>query len=298
MIAACQVSKSKPVKIIAAILGVTTSALTFVNAKVFTADYGSLRRAATEGRAIVAQLEGVVSLIIEKRSNGEDVTQLETQFLAKATEFSNIASRLGGGNTSAGSGVGSIVFGLPPVYAQSVGTAPPWVNQRPSGASFLYYVGAGTDNQLSSAQKASLNDALTKAQQEISGMFPGGSVDAIKTIIDGSYTVQDTFFQFNKQSNSYTYFTLVRVNKLLLNISKPKLQTYQQQGWQPVDLTSQGAMVIALDHSGGVSSIYSDSQGPHINLLFRLPRSLNGMAVAADGSEFTSRQNPSSAAQL
>jgi hypothetical protein len=280
--AAVQGLKAEKVKAITAVLGIASSIITGINANLFTTSYKSLREASTKGRAVVGEMESIVSIINGTHPQGEQLTALAGQFALKAQQFSNLSGPLTGGNSA--SADNRSMLHLPTAYAQSASAVPAWATQLPAGPNLIYYWGAASDPQLANAQKASLSDALSKAISDISAKTPGGSVDTITTLVDNSYAVQDTYLNYDKGSGAYTYYTLVRLSTVVLSISKPTRQTYRQAGWTPVDLTSQGAMVIALDASRGVSSIYSDAQGPHISPLFKVPEGLQAGAVTADSS--------------
>jgi hypothetical protein len=286
VIAVFQSAKLQGAKTVALVLGGATSVLTGINAKGFSADYGTLRRAAVKGQAVVNDLNTIVSIINESHPTGRQLDEDNAQFAKNIEEFNSISTGLAGAVVGQIAAASSSIFRIPGVLAQSATTtaAPSWMTQIPSSSTSLYYVGEATASTLAAAQSASLKNALAQAIQDISQQVPDSSAGEIQSLVDGSYAVKDTSLQYDKQSGAYTFYTLVSISKLVLSLGRPTPHIYQQSGWAPADLTSEGSMVIALDTDGGVSSIQADSQGSHINLLFRLPGALKGAAVAADAN--------------
>ena len=67
---------------------------------------------------------------------------------------------------------------------------------------------------------------------------------------------------------------------LTINLQKP----FQLADWHPADMTADPAQgVLVVDRTGGVSRIRGDTQGPHQDVLFRIPSSYAVSSLAADG---------------
>ena len=285
-IAALQATK-RSLKVLVVILGAASTALTGINGFAFSANYKALWLAASKGQGVVDEITSTVA-IIHATTDASLLPAENAQFAKEVQEFEDI--RMGLANSGgASSAQAAFVFTVPSVYAQSTPTAQPpaWATNKPSSSASLYYVGKADATTPAAAQSASLADALAQAVRDICGRIPDCSTAKIQSLVNGSYSVQNTSLQYDKPANKFTYYTLISVSNVVLNLGKPVAATYQQPKWTPTDLTAQGAMgsmVIALDISGGVSSIQRDSQGPAINLLFTIPATYQGAAVAADAN--------------
>jgi len=295
VISVLQKSTGNAAKVATVVLGLATSIVTGINAKVFSVDYRSLQRAAMEGNAIVRKLHGMLAVFTEAQPQGADLVKFNADFLQRLDDFNQISKALEGagspGATSGGNQQAS-VFTVPLVYAQSASTAPSWLANLPSDDRSFFYLGKASDASLSTAQADSLKGAMS---QITSALNPGDPYSAdlnVSTPIKDAAVVQDTYFSYDKQSGAYTYYTLLRLNKQIQNLRLASVR-YQQKQWRPVDLTFYpGSGLFVLDDGGAVSRVRIDREGIHLEALFHLKGSDRPASLTANAqSVFASSNN-------
>lgn len=273
LISAFQGSEKKWSRVATLSLGIATSICTGINSQVFSADYRSLHRAASEGQSIVRKLHNIIANLEAAQPSGEDLKEFKSEFSKGVDDFNQISKNLEGNGSaqpSPGGSQAAFALGLPLVYAQSSSPAPAWVNKLPSDDRSFYFLGTASDASLSNARTNSLNDAINKAS---SALMPGEPYSAGRSPsapIKDAASVQDTYFSFDKKSATYSYYSLLRLARDIQDIH-PTLTVYQQKHWRPVDLTFHPAAgLFVLDDDGAVSRVRIDQRGIHLETLFRL----------------------------
>jgi hypothetical protein len=267
-------------------LGAATTILTLVNTQAFSADYRSLRLAASEGRALTAQMWALVAIINDPQTSADNRVANQGVFLNKLAQFQTIIDHLQGNNSnSQQQAATSVLLMLPVVHAQTE-SSPAWTKTLPSDNSSLYFRGIGNDPLLSEAKTKSANDAYNKALQHLKGEAPQASDADILALIKSAAIVQDSAFV--PSANGYTYYTLLRLAKEIENIGLKTLPaapitTFEDRNWKPSDLSFGGsAGLVALDSNGGVSQLISvGPNGTEIHALFRVPGGYQASVVTA-----------------
>ena len=267
-------------------LGAATTILTLVNTQAFSADYRSLRLAASEGRALTAQLWALVAIINDPQTSPDNRVANQGVFLNKLAQFQTIIDHLQGNNNSQQQTPKNALFMFPVVYAQTA-SLPAWTKRLPpSDSSSLYFRGIGNDLLLSEAKTKSANDAYNNALQYLKGEAPQASDADILSLIKSASIVQDSAFV--PGANGYTYYTLLRLAKEIENIGLKTLPaasitTFQQKNWRPSDLSYSASVgLLALDHNGGVSQLIGGGpNGAEILALFRVPGAYQASVVTA-----------------
>jgi hypothetical protein len=296
LISAFQGSAKKWSKAATLVLGIATSICTGVNSQVFSADYRSLQHAAIEGQNVVRKLRNIIANFDAAHPTGENLKEFKSEFAKSVDDFNQI-SKILEGNTSAqglAKGGGQAAFSLvvPSVYAQSISSAPEWINKLPSDSRSFYFVGTASDTSLSNAKISSLNDAIGRASSALMPGEPYNSGASVKAPVKDAASVQDTYFSYDKKSAVYNYYTLVRLSREIQDI-RPALTVYQQKNWRPVDLTfhPDGGLFV-LDAEGGVSRVRIDQRGIHLETLFRIKGADRPAVLAANAeSVFASSNN-------
>ncbi|MBZ5696648.1 MAG: hypothetical protein LAN36_14975 [Acidobacteriia bacterium] len=269
-------------------LGIVTSTCTLISTLVFSADYRSFQYAASEGQGIVRKLTNIVANYELAQPNAEDLKVFTSEFAKNVDAFNQISKSLEGNGSAQSVRAGSqvvLTLGLPLVYAQSSSPAPAWITKLPSDDRSFYFLGTASDASLSGAKTNSLNDAINKAS---SALMPGEPYSAERsgiTSIKDAASIQDTFFSYDKNSATYSYYTLLRLSREIQDI-RPTMTVYQQKHWGPVDLTFHPAAgLFVLDYDGAVSRVRIDRQGIHLETLFQLKR-VDRPAELTANSEF------------
>ena len=260
-------------------LGIATSILTGVNAKVFPADYRSYQRAASDGRAVVKRLEVMNATFAEAQPTGSDLETFTREFNNKIEMFNNITTKLEGSTestvTSPGSNSGEIQL-LRPVYAQAAPEAPSWVQNLPSDSRNIFFLGKSSQNSLARAKSDSFDDAMKQA----SAALAPSELYTDSRFVREAAIVQDTFFAFDKNSSNYVYYTLVRLGRGSLH---PAMSVYQQKHWRPIALAyNPTSGLFAFDDNGVASQITFDQTGIHLQELFRLKGADRPADLSAD----------------
>lgn len=138
-----QKSDAKWSKTATVVLGIATAILTAINARVFSADDRTLRRAVFEGGTVISQLWVMDDTLKDEHMSPQDKLNVKGDYLKKLLEFQAIGERLNGAsNASSGTQSARNNFEvLPRVFASAEGNVPSWVNQPPSDNASLYFVG-------------------------------------------------------------------------------------------------------------------------------------------------------------
>ncbi len=290
-IALFQKSNSSWAKTATVALGIASSILTGVNSQAFSADYRGLKEAASEGEAIIAQLEGMVAILNDPHTTEENRKTTEGLYFKELAEFPAVISRLAGkgdAETKKPKPPGILLVSI--VYAQSTAPQPAWVSDLPPDNGYSFYSrGEGIDTSLASAKTKSLSDAYNNALQKLKPMAPKAADPDILALVKAAAVVQDSTFSSNSNATGYTYYTLLRMSreitiglKALPTAPVLPLMTYKARNWRPSDLSTAGSIgLVALDHNGGVSRLETDGKESDIDTLFRVPRSYQASVVTA-----------------
>ena len=159
LISGFQGSAKKWSKVATVALGIATSICTGINSQVFSADYRSLQRAASEGQSIIRRLNNIIANFEAAQPNGENLKEFKSEFSKSVDDFNQISKSLEGNSSGQSVSRGSQVaftLSLAPVYAQSNSPAPAWINKLPSDDHSFYFLGTGSDASLSTAKANSL----------------------------------------------------------------------------------------------------------------------------------------------
>lgn len=293
LIAVFQKSSQPWCKWTTVVLGLCTSVLTGVSAKVFSADYRSYQDAVIEGRAVLKKLELINASFLMNPPTPQDLVIFKKDFNDRIDEFNNISRRLEGSrrsdvapsNTTAPETKSTLIQLLRPVYAQAVSEGPSWVQKLPSDGRDIYFRGQSSQASLSKAKADSLDDAIKRA----SAALTPSEVYIDSTFVRDMATVQDTFFVFDKQSSNYTYYTLLRISSATAH---PATSAYRKKDWRPIALAYNSTSgLFALDDSGSVSQITFDRTGIHLQELFRIKWSERPADLTADSQSVFALSN-------
>jgi len=281
--------------VLTVLLGAAVSAGTAFNTYYFSADYRSLRYAAIEGENIVRKLHNIVANYELAQPTGDDLKEFKSEFSTNVDAFNQINESLKGNGSAQSIPAGSHVaftLGVRLVYAQSSSPAPVWIKKLPSDDLSFYFLGTASDASLSGAKTNSVNDAINKASSALMPGEPYSAKPSLSTPIKDAASIQDTFFSYDKDSATYTYYTLLRLSREIQDV-RPTTTVYQQKNWRPVDLTfDPAAGLFVVDYDGAVSRVRIDQQGIHLETLFQLDRADRPAALTANSeSVFTSSNN-------
>lgn len=287
-----QGSTKKWAKVVTLALGVLISIFTGINARVFSADYRSYQRAATEGRAVVVTLDEMNATFAAAHPSGPDLQTFDKEFKQRIEDFHQITRGLEGtippNYVSKDSKQTTAIQILPVVHAQSGVSVPAWVENLPSDSHNFFFLGKSSQPSLSNAKIDSLNDALGKAS---SALNLGGEpyTATVASLVKDSAVVQDTFFIFDNKSSAYVYYTLLRISR---DNTRPPLSVYRQNGWRPIDLTfNETSGLFVFDIDGVVSQIKVDRTGVHLSKLFRIKRETLPADLAANAQSVFATSN-------
>lgn len=298
LIAAFQATSNKWAKVAVFVMGILSAIGTGVSSSklVFTADYRTLRQAVAQGDTIVARMDGIAATPNLSSMSPDAFAVIQQQMYAQLDKFEKIVQQVqtsGVSSTQSSRSFSDSLWNMPVVHAQSAASAPSWVSGMPADNLNLYFIGINTDTSLVKAKNNSLRDAESKLDATFELEPPYVSTDARKALIKSSYTISDTYFRSNSGNSTFTFYTLLRINRNLQRMQPFSLE-YKQDGWHPADLTYDPvAGLLVLDHAGRVSRIIVDSSGIHLQQLFQVPPSSRPAAIAASpNSVFVSSNSP------
>ncbi|QNI31229.1 hypothetical protein H7849_19350 [Alloacidobacterium dinghuense] len=280
-------ARSKRARNAVLILAITTSSLTAIKALIWPADYQTLRRSVRQGKEPLTHMRSYADDIAKVLSiTEEDFETLSSEFKDQQRSFEILAAaaegRMPEGFPSIvrKSAVGFYLFNIRVVNAQSDGT-PSWVENPPTTTDSFYFVGRSTANSLTDAKAASYDDAINHIIAFLGQGPPYRATESQSAFIRSASSIQDTFFNYNQQSNSYSYYYLLRISKKN-QPSRPSMLTYRQKDWYPIDLAYDPvAGLFVLDKDGFVSKIVVDESSISIQKVFPLPRTWSPDALAA-----------------
>jgi len=262
LITVFQSSKQNWCKTATVALGIATSVLTGISAKVFPADYRSYQNAATEGKAVLKNLEVMNAVFQQAHPVGPDLTTFTRDFTDRIDTFNSIAKRLEGSAVTPSATKSSGIQLLRPVYAQAAQEAPSWVQNLPSDSRNLYFRGKSSQSSLSRAKSDSFNEAIKQA----SAALTPSEIYTDTTLVRDAAVAQDTFFTFDKNSSMYVYYTLLRISRGSLQPSP-----YVRKHWRPVALAyNSNSGLFVFDDNGVVSQVRVEQTEIRLQELFRL----------------------------
>ena len=279
-------------------LGLTTSILTIVNSRVFTADDRTLGHAVFEGDSVISQLWVSLKAASDPTLPEEDRKTAMAEYSKKLAEFHAVGEKLNGTNpTAVAARQGTEFQVIPAANAQSqtaqmsqTALLPAWTQRPPveNDANF-YFVGRAYDSSITVAKQNSMDDALHNALLTVRTRVPNVSGTALLDLIKASASVQDSAFVYDGK-RGYVFYTLLRLSKetqtLAAGLPQAKAAAplkFESKGWQPADLTANPTSgLFALDRQGGVSRLVAESPGaPQVEKLFRLKGNDAGDALTA-----------------
>jgi len=290
LISGLQKSVNPSAKQATVVLGFVTAILTGINSIVFPADVKTLRRAVSDGSAVIRQLWTKSELLKSGQLKGTDLKAATEDFAKELSRFQAVADTLNGSTTATRTSWNITPFSLPVVYAQSQSSLPEWTRSVPyDKAGNRYFVGKASNASLVVAKQNSIDAAVYNAATALIPAVPHVSRSALLDLIKASAVTQDSAFVY--KDGSYECYTLLRLSPQVLDLAKAlpatstaALTVFQANGWQPADLTENAASgLFALDKSGAVSKLTPGQQGAAgIQKLFQIPGAMSGYAIAAN----------------
>jgi hypothetical protein len=206
-------------KVATIIIGGTISILTVINNTAFDVDRRTLRQRAVTGYEIVQECETMFSEGIPAEQNAKSLwygryrkllhelnqLPLDKQEKAEPTNTTSVSLR----------------DFIPPVHAAMAGQSEPsWVSTPPKNDSLWYFIGAGSDVSLESAQSSAKNDAFSRARTYLSSKLSdssnGTQVPGKNTFADyilKSAVVSDTYSTYDSNKKLFRSLVLMQINK-------------------------------------------------------------------------------------
>ena len=274
--------------------GILSTVLTGINnsgGNVFSADYRSLRRAASEADLVVLQMEQIASTANLPTLGADDRLAVYQLWNQQVSAYTNIVRGIEGTSTSANSSQGKAegvnLLSLPTVEAQSVAVDPAWILNPPSSATDLYFVGVGSDTSLAKAKDRSLIDGREQIARAFALRPPYSHSETQINLVQSSVTQQNIYYRYDKGSSAYTFFTLLSIARNLRDVLSPTAE-FHKSGWFPVDLAFDPvAGLFVLDRDGGVGQVIYAINGIQVQPLFHLPH----LPFAAQETAVTAKQD-------
>jgi tetratricopeptide (TPR) repeat protein len=198
------------IKIATAVCGILIGCLTVISNTVFDRDHRQFRSMARDGQSLLADIKLIRSqyaaaspedqraMLEDVRAKVRRVYQLEQIYqLQRETASSLISVAYAGG-------------------------LPPWINHLPSDKDNFYFIGISDSRSYESAKQTSKENALDEARTYFVSVFEKGAQSQVDNETLSSYLVksaqvQDTHFVYDSRSATYRYYTLLRVNKQIVN---------------------------------------------------------------------------------
>jgi len=296
IISGLQKSANPAIKTATVVLGLAAAILTGINSIVFPADVKTLRRAVSDGSAVIRQLWTKAELLKSGQLTGPDLKAATEDFAKELSRFQVVADTLNGSTTATRTGWNVVPNALPVVYAQSQAaqtapsSLPEWTRSVPyDKAGNRYFVGRASNSSLVTAKQNSIDAAVYEAAMTLIPSVPHASRSALLDLIKASAVTQDSAFAY--KNGAYECYTLLRLSPQVLDLAKAlpaasnaQLTVFQANGWQPADLTENATSgLFALDKNGAVSRLTPGQQGAAgIQKLFQIPGAMSGYAIAAN----------------
>ena len=291
VIAALQKLETPAAKNATIVLGIVTAILTGVNGTVFPADVKTLRRAVSDGNAVIGQLYIKLEPLQSRQLSGADLKAATDDFAKELSRFQTVADTMTGSTIQTKMSWNVTPGVLPVVYAQSASSLPAWTRNPPAGSgNEKFFVGKAVDPSLAVAKQNSTDAALYKAAQALIPLAPNASRSAVLDLIKASAVTQDSAFAYDGNKKSYAYYTLLRLTPEIQDVIKTlpgapatPLNVFRTRDSQPADLTSNpSAGLFLLDKAGAVSKLIPNQQGSgDVQRLFQIPRSFSVYAITA-----------------
>jgi hypothetical protein len=258
------------------LLGLLSSAFTVINnsgVDVFSADYRTLRRAASETDLVVLQMEQILGTANQPSLGADDRIAVYQLWNQQVTEYTNIVHSIEGSSasTSKVKSAGLKLLSLPAVEAQSEATAPAWISSPPGSPTNFNFVGVGSDTSLAKAKDRSMADAREQIARAFTLRPPYAPTDTRINAVQSSAVPQDVYYRYDKSSSAFTFFTLISIARNLRDVLSPTAEI-QKKGWFPVDLAFDPvAGLFVLDQDGGIGQVTYTGSGIQVQQLFHLP---------------------------
>lgn len=199
-------------KAITATLGLAVAVITGVTSKAFPVDYRLYQKSALQARARLNNLRDILNRL-QAGPAPEDERELYKEFIQKLKEIEAIEGRLTGESIEPGA---AGMFILSAVHAQS--NKPLWVDKLPDASTFVFFAGRADSRSLSDAKTKSMDDALRQSAAYLQKQSKSSEFQAAKDLARALGEVVDTSFTFERQSQTYTYYTLLRLTR---NVAQP-----------------------------------------------------------------------------
>ncbi len=197
-------------KVATGALGLATAVATGVTAKAFPVDYRLYQKSALQARAKLNCLRDIIHRL-EAGPNEQEELELTMEFTQKLRQIQDIEAKL----TEEGDAwvSGASLFPTSIVHAQS--NKPNWAENPPQAQSSVFFAGEGTSRSLSEAKAKSVEAALRRSAQLLTKQSKSASAQTALDFARAVGEVVDTRFDFDARSRTYTYYTLVRLDRIL-----------------------------------------------------------------------------------
>lgn len=200
--------------IITALIGLFIAVITVIDASVLP-DYNTLKKKVLEAEQIMNEIEIELTLVVDEQDKSlwmnnireklKKISEIEYELIAFNDEFDvNLVS---------------------PLYAQAK-RMPEWISRPPEDDYFLYFLGEAVGNSLASAETFSAENAREAAVnylvEQISKLksFDRKEInhEKLSDYLINSAEIYRTYYEVDKNSRKYVYYTLLRLAKNLIEI--------------------------------------------------------------------------------
>jgi tetratricopeptide (TPR) repeat protein len=227
--AAFRGSDNKWLKRATIIAGLAIPVITLVNNTAFDYDHRILLLNAKQARQLVH--EARLLLIRWPGSNMEERNELFGQIQDKLHQIDKITVTIY--TTAPSESTGSDITRVDSIglistaYAKShegIAQQPSWISQPPSDRINIYFVGVGDSPSLNQAKEYSHHNAIELAVDYFILQFRNMAkkealrfdIDSLSEYLVKSGEVADTYFHFDPAKGFYRYYTLLKLNKKIL----------------------------------------------------------------------------------
>ena len=197
-------------KVATVVLGAATSIITIVSTTVFSADYRFLKRSTIDAQELTDQLGRLVDRL-RSDPTPNDRLEIEGKWGEFLSAFHAVEKQVIAGTQD----VTHPTSVVPKVHAQTSNSPlpPKWTQIESTNDEYNYFFrGSGEDRSISTAERLSFDDAVEKATAQVGGRTRPGTND-LRNFIAKFSAVDATWFDYNKSSGSYRYFTRLRLSK-------------------------------------------------------------------------------------
>lgn len=207
-------------RISTAIAGAAISLITITSNTAFHSDYRTLRVSSKEARHLIHEMRLLLPLK-ENISDENDIKEWRNEIKKKLRGITDL------GVTIAKSENKFDIIST--AYAQPNEERPSWIRQPPTDKNNFYFVGSGSGSSINEARSVSfikstgiatdyLVSLLEKTQSQQAIERPVINIKELSEYLADSAVVERTYFTYDQETRVYRYYTLLKVNKKLLDI--------------------------------------------------------------------------------